>query len=810
MRTLWQDLKYGVRMLLRNPGFSFIAVITLALGIGANTAIFSVVNAVLLRSLPYADAERIVKPATVDTKRDGETYSISFADFQDWRNENVFQYVAAYDIGTAETTGQGEPERLNVALITEDYFNVMGAKPLLGRYFSDEENKGTGIVTVISYGIWQKQFGGDKNVIGKPIRFNGQEFTIIGVTPQDSQYPETAQTYVPISRVVSNFADPDFQRRDNFIFQAIARLKQGVSVEETNAHLATISKRIEQQEPVIRKGIVLKAFPLHEWIVGKQLRRALLVLLVAVGFVLLIVSVNIANLLLARAASREREIAIRSTMGASRWRLIRQLLTESLLLGVLGGVCGLLLARWGVDLLVSFAPSETPRLKEVSMDWRVLCFALFISLLTAIVVGLIPALRLAKTNLSESLKEGGRTSSGGLRNGRLRGALVVTEIALSLVLLMGAGLMVRSFNRLQKVELGFNENNVLAFEFSISPSRYKETEKQMNAFRELTERINSVPGVQSASVVSALPLNGGGFYLGRVFLREGQAEPPADKDYNASWNVISPDYFNTMSIGLLKGRIFTGQDNSKSTPVIIINETLARQMFPNDNPIGKRIRSWRDENLLREIVGVVRDVRYQSRDEKPYGLVYVPHLQQTEYNSMVMVVRTSSDSANFVNPIRDAVHSFDKDLAIANVQTMQRVLSDSSARPRFNTLLLSIFAIVALLLASVGIYGVMSYTVTERTHEIGIRMALGAKKTDVLKLVVGRAMLLALIGVGIGLAASFGLMRLLSSLLFGVSTTDPVTFVLVSFVLVAVALAACYLPARRATKVDPMTALRYE
>jgi putative ABC transport system permease protein len=811
METLTKDIRYAIRGLLKRPAFTAIVVLVLALGIGANTAIFSVVNAVLLRSLPYKEPGRLVKPAMIRTGTNQPPFNIAYADFLDWQKETqVFKHIAAYSEEKADVTGQGEPERVASAIVSEAYFAVMGAPPLLGRTFSTEENKAGGApVAVISYRFWQRRFGGNKNVMGQTITATGQPFTIIGVMPLNSQYPDTTDIWVPLNFMVGPALPPDLMRRDNFNLQAIARLQPGVSLEQANALLATIARRLEQEHPELRKGLSTQAFPLDEWIVGKQLRTTLLVLLGAVGLVLLIACVNVANLLLARAARQEREIAIRLALGAGRWRLIRQLLTESLLLALLGGVSGLLLALWGTDLVIRLAPADIPRLKEVSVDGRVLGFALLSSFFTAIAVGLIPALQASKTDVKEWLKESSRGASGGLRGQRARSVLVIAEVALSLVLLIGAGLMIKSFARLQRIDLGFNSNNVLTMELNLPLARYPQNEAVNAAYRSVIERIKSVPDVQAVAAVSALPLNGGGSYLGRAFLREGQPAPPAGPEYLAMWNVVTPDYFKAMGMTLLRGRAFTEHDVARSAPVIIINETLTRQMFTNENPLGKRIKSWRDEGQLREIVGVVQDFHYWGRDDQPVGLVYIPHSQDA-WRAMVLSIRAGSDPAGLTDTIRQAVWSFDKDLAVANVQTIHKVVFDSTARSRFSTLLLSLLATVALVLAAVGLYGVMSYLVTQRTHELGIRMALGARATDVLKLVVRNAMTLTLIGVAFGIVGAFGLTRLLSSLLFDVTPTDAATYATVSVGLIAVALLACYIPARRATKVDPLAALRYE
>ncbi|MGH9842434.1 MAG: ABC transporter permease, partial [Blastocatellia bacterium] len=602
---------------------------------------------------------------------------------------------------------------------------------------------------------------------------------------------------------------PDMLRRDKFIFQSIARLQPGVTPAQASARLDAIARHINQENPKIRQDITARAIPLLDYAIPRPLRRGLQVLLGAVGFVLLIACVNIANLLLARSAARERELAIRLALGAGRRRVVRQLLTESLLLALVGGACGLLLAWWGADLLVKFAPEQIPRLNETGSDWRVLGFTLLLALGTAVAIGLIPALQASKPDLNTSLKEGGRSASGGARGSRLRSALVIAEVALALVLLAGAGLMIKSFLLLHRVEPGVNTSNVLTFETNINARRFDTPEKRADAYHNLMQSIQAVPGVQQAAAVSALPLEGGGFYLGRVFLREGAAEPPAAPDYPGAWNVVTPEYFNALDIGLVKGRLFTDRDDAQSPPVIIVSEMFAQRMFPNEDPLGKRIRSWRDENKLREIVGVVRDVHYEGLDDGPSSLVYIPH-RQDAWGSLTVVVRTAGGPAAMSNAVRQAFRAVDKDSPISNVQTLQKVWADSTARQRFGTWLLGLFAALALGLAGIGIYGVMSYAVAERRHEIGIRMALGARGADVLRLVLRHGMKLALPGIALGLLSALALTRLMESLLFNVSATDPLTFALIALLLAGVALVACYLPARRATKVDPMVALRCE
>jgi len=810
MQTFWQDLRYGARMLIKNPVFTLIAVITLALGIGANTAIFSVVNAVLLRALPFSEPEQLVRLASVRMNDPDSRMSVSYGDFLDWQKENsIFAHAACYSGGNAVLTLGDEPERIRTALVTEEFFDALGAPMLLGRAFTAEEGKSGAPVVVISHGLWQRRLGGDPNIVGQKFPTAARVATIIGVTRPKSHYPEDVEAWIPMARAFTIQSFPDMLRRDNFIFQSIARLRPGVTPSQASDRMAAIARHINQENPKIRQDVSARAFPLIDYAIQPEVRRNFWILLGAVGFVLLIACVNLANLLLARAAGREREMAIRQALGAGRWRVARQFLTESLLVGLLGGACGLLLASWGADLLVKFAPEQIPRLNETSNDARVLGFTMLLSLATAAAIGLIPALQSSKPDLNSSLKEGGRAAAGGMRSHRARSALVIAEVALALVLLAGAGLMIKSFLLLARVEPGFNTSNVLTFEVNTNAGRFNTPEKRADAYQNFVQTLKAVPGVQTAAAVSALPLGGGGFYLGRVFLLEGAAEPPAAPDYPGGWNVVTPDYFNAMDIGLMKGRLFTDRDDAQTTPVIIVSETFARRMFPNEDPLGKRIRSWRDENKLREIVGVVRDVKYGGLDDDPSSLVYIPH-RQDSWGSLTMVVRTTGDPAAATNAVRQAFRAADKETPISNVQTLQKVLADSTARQRFGAWLLGLFAALALGLAGVGIYGVMSYSVAQRTQEIGVRMALGAGTADVLRLVLWRGLALTLPGVAIGLTAALALTRLMQSLLFGVSAADPLTFVVIASLLTVVALLACWIPARRATKVDPMVALRCE
>jgi putative ABC transport system permease protein len=808
MENIFQDIRYSLRTLIKNPGFALVAVLVLALGIAANTAIFSAVNAILLRSLPYHDADRLVVPVTTHPGRNIDRGSVAFADYLDWKKEEqIFENVAAFDGSSLDMTGAGEPQRVQGAFVTEEYFDVMGAAPLIGRTFApDDKQPGASPGLVMSYALWQRHFGGDQGVIGQPLTINGRPYTVIGVMPKDSQWPATTDLWAILP--VGLIPQANLMRRDNQVWRSIARLKPGVSVEQATTVMQTIARRVEQDE-VSKAGWSARAMPLHEYIVGSRIQTTLLVLFAAVGFVLLIACVNVANLLLARSAARSREMAIRVALGAGRLRLVRQLLTESLVLSFLGGVIGVVLSLWLKDLLITFGPSDIPRLNEITIDTRVLLFAVGASLLTALLFGMIPALQATKTDLNESLKEGGRASTDGPRRRRIRSLLVVLEIALSLVLLIGAGLVVRSFARLQQVDPGFNVENLLTMTINLSPARYRTGEQVADAGERILSNLRSQPGVESASAATALPLGAGGFYLGRVFLIEGHPEPPAAPDHPAQWNVITPTYFETLRIPVIKGRVFTERDTATSTPVIVINETLARTMFPGEDPIGKRIRSWRDENKLREIVGIVKDVRYFGRDDELRGLVFVPH-RQDSWRALVLAIRTTGDPSSMAEPARDQIWAIDKDMAIADVLTMEKALDDSVAPARFQMMLLGLFGLLALTLAAVGIYGMLSYSVAQRSHEIGVRMALGARSGDVLKMVVRQGMTLTFIGVGIGLIGSFAVTRLMSSLLYEISALDPWTFSIISLMLVAVAFFASYIPARRATRVDPMVALRYE
>jgi len=804
MDNLIHDLRYAVRMLWKNPGFTVIAILALALGVGANTAIFTVVNTILIRPLPFQEPERLVMTYGMDASIGHDRTPMCVADYLDWRAQNqVFEKLAAFSENRFNYSGGETPEQVDGAWVTADFFETFKALPAIGRTFlADEDQPGHAPVVVVSHRFWQHRLAGDPNVIGKPIKLNNNIFAVIGVMPPGFTYPTPNHELWAIERL-----DPP-ARRGPYYMWGIGRLAPGATLEQARAEMDTIARRVQAATHSTQNDWTFTAIGLTERIVG-NVRPVLLVLLGAVVFVLLIASANVANLLLARATAREREIAIRRALGASRARLIRQLLTESTLLALCGGAVGLLLAQWGVDLLLALSPDDIPRLQEVRIDGRVLGFTLLISMLCGILFGLAPALQSAKLNLNESLKEGGRSNSEGGSRRRLRDMLVVTEIALSLVLLIGAGLLIRSFVKLQGVSPGFNASHILTMDLSLSRSKYPDATHTTAFYRQALEKIEALPGVESAAISLSLPPN----YLEVTdsFSIETHPAPPGESLPDVPIVFISPKYFSTLGVPLLRGRAFTDADKDGAPGVTIINETLARQYFGDENPIGQRMKvggSERDNQWM-EIVGVVGNVRYTGLDAKEEPAYYLPH-PQASWRSMYVVVRTAGNPLDLAPSIRNQVWSLDNDLPVAQVRTMEQLLAESVAQPRFRTLLLGIFAAVALLLAAVGIYGVISYSVSQRRHEIGIRMALGASRTDILRLVVGQGLKLAVIGTALGLAGAYGATRLLETLLFGVSTTDAVTFLGISGFLMVIAGLASYVPARRATRVDPMVALRHE
>jgi predicted permease len=801
METLAQDIRYGVRMLLKNRSFTIVAALALALGIGANTAIFSVVNAVLLRPLPYRN------PAQIMTVLHGASNPVAPANFFDLRDQNqVFESMAAAQYWTPNLTGRDSPEHLDALQLTADMFHLLGVNPLLGRTFlAGEDQPGNQHVVVLSYRLWQRRFGGDQGVIGQQVTLDGEGYTVIGVMPPEFQFAPFWATRAEIWSPL-NLA-PRINDRNGQSLRVFARLKQGVTREQAQAEIDTISARLERQYPDSNKGLSVFVDPLHEKVVGKT-RPALLILLGAVCFVLLIACANVANLMMARATARQKEIAVKTALGASRSRIVRQLLTESVLLSLLGGAAGLLLAAWGIDGLLALSPANLPRAQTISLDMYVLCFTLAISVLTGLLFGLAPALQASKLDLNESLKEGGRGSTEGRRRNRARRLLVISEIALALVLLVGGGLMIRSFLRLQSIDSGFNPRNVLTMIVSLAGSEHSTGPKRAVFFNQLLERVENMPGVLSASAINHLPLGGDTWTIG--FAIEGRPASPSGQSPRGVYRIVRPNYFKTMGATLFEGRDFNERDNETAPGVIIINEAMARRYWPNEEAIGKRMQVALDDTSPRQIIGVVKDVKQSEWTAEPRPEMYLPHLQATAPQYMTLLVRADSDPMKMAAAVQGEVWAIDKSLPVSEIRSMEEVIAASIAPQRFNMLLLALFASIALILAAVGIYGVMSYSVTQRTHEIGIRMALGARASDVVKMIVGQAMALVAIGIGAGLVGAFLLTRLMASLLYDVSVTDPATYITISVALAGVALGACFIPARRATKVDPMVALRYE
>ena len=808
MNTFWQDFRYGMRMLLKNPAFTSVAVLTLALGIGANTAIFSVVNSVLLGALPYKDADRLAMIYESSPRESRNT--VNPANFMDWKEQNnSFSDMAGFVDSRSVLVGNGEPEELPMQFATPNLFSVLGVEAFMGRTLLEGDGQpNQPRAVVMSYGLWQRRFGSDPNIIGRQLNLSGQPTTVVGVMPPNFQWfirkgsltAKAAEIWLPF-QITS-----DFRVRKGRFMQVVGRLKPGVTMPQAHAEIKTIASRLEQQFYDFNANWNANVVPLREQLTG-DIRLPLLIMLGAVGFVLLIACANVANLLLARGATRQKEIAIRAALGAKRWRVVRQLFTEGLPLAVLGGLFGLLLAWWGTSLLATLSPPELIDLSQVKISLKVLGFTLGVSLLTGMIFSLAPSLESTRLNLTDSLKEGVKGGSTTGTN-RLRSVLVVVQVALALVLLVCAGLLIRSFNRLNSVDPGFNPENVLTMRVVLPGKKYDKDAKVVGFFKQAIERMQALPGVEAAGAISFLPFAGP--YSGTNFEIQGLPVPAPGKEPITGVCVTDLNYFKAMQIPLKSGRLFTEQEATEMRHVVVVNETLARKYFPNEEALGKRIKIWMsDEPVPTEIIGIVADSRHKDLDGEIEPMSYWPH-PELAFPFMTLVIRTKGDAANIATSARNVIQTIDPEQPVSDVRTLESVLAKSIAKARFSTLLLTVFAGVALVLAAVGIYGVISYLVTQRLHEIGVRMALGAQTSDVLKLVLRNGMVLALVGVLVGLGGAFALTRVMTSLLFGITPTDAVTFGTVSALLMLVALFACYIPARRATKVDPLMALRYE
>jgi putative ABC transport system permease protein len=812
MDTFFRDLRYSVRLLIKSPVFTVVAVLSIALAIGANTTVFSVINAVLLKSLPYKDPESLAL-VWGDSREETNLRKhnqVSATDIADIRSQaTVFEDVATYTGWFPIMSGDSEAERIPAIQVGDGFFKIMKGQPLLGRTFTKEEQEdGKDFVIVLSYGLWQRRFGGDPNVVGKNISLNGRPYNIVGVMGADFHpLPSTlvspeGQFYRPVAEAY------DDKARNERHLRAIARLKPGVSVEQAQSEVNVIAQRLEQEHPETNKDYGAHVVSITDEIVG-DIRPTLWIVFGAVIFVLLVACANVANLLLARSTVRYKEITIRSAIGAGRSQLIRQLLTESLLLSLIGGGIGLMLAVWGTGLVASVGSKLNPMLQDVHVDLRVLLFTAGISVITGIVFGLAPALQISKPNLTESLKEAGRGSGPSGSRNRLRSALVVSEIAMTLVLLVCAGLLMRTVLRLQKVDTGFNAHNVLSMNIGLPAIKYPKPEDRVSFYKQVTDRLAALPGVNAAGTTSVMPLSDN--FDGRGLLVEDQPKPRGE-EITVDLYITTPGYLKAMEIPLLTGRAITEQDAGDAPNILLINKTMAARLWPGQDPIGKRVKfpgSAERPQPWRTVVGIVSDVSQYGLDKKPPMQIYVPLPQfPTGFNTIVL--KTENDPTSMIAAVRREILAVDKEQAVFNLTTLEQLQGESILLRKFFMVLLLVFAAVALLLAAVGIYGVMSYVASQRTHEIGIRMALGAQTKDVLKLIISNGMILAVIGVAMGLAGAFALTRLLSSLLFGVAATDTLTFVSVSVGLIVIAMIACYIPARRATRISPLVALRYE
>jgi putative ABC transport system permease protein len=806
METLWQDLRYGFRMLARNPGFTTVAVLTLALGIGANASIFSVVNGILLGPLPYPEADRLVQLYAAKPSKGWDDFAVSHPDFLDWSEQNEsFEGMAIYRGRSLSLTGEGEPERLRGLAASAKLFSVLGRSPAQGRAFRVEEDRpGADRVAVLSHGLWERRFGSDPDLLGRTLILDGVAHTVVGIMPADFFFPSPrTELWVPLA------LDPAKQNRGSHSYEAIGRLKPGVTLPAGRAELNTIAQRLEQEYPDSNAGWRVSVISLYDELFDDDLQLILSMLFLAVGFVLLIVCANVANLLLARAATREKEIAVRVALGARRFRLIRQFLTESVLLALLGGLGGLVVAMWGVDVLKAIAPDDVPRIDQISLDGTVLLYTLGVSLLTGLIFGLAPAIQTTKPDLHEALKEGGRISGGGSRH-RLLKTLVVSEVALAVMLIVVGGLMIRSFLLMQRTDPGFDTEHLLTLRINLLEAKYPEEHQRASFYQQVLERVETLPGVESAAAVNTIPLGGNNSWTSITI--EGRVPTDPKEKLFVGYLVITPHYLRSMGIPLLQGRSFNRQDVADAPKVVLINQTMARRFWPEEETaVGRRFKGGDadSESPWLTVVGVVADVKHQNLAQPPRPEMYLPHAQ-TPSGGMTVVVRAAGDPAGYTSGVRGKVWEVDPNLPVFAVRSMAEVVDRRTAGTRATAQIMGVLAGVALMLAAVGIYGVISYSVSQRTHEIGIRMALGASPRDIFKLVVRQGVILVGSGLLLGLVGALALARVMSSVLFGVTSTDVTTYAGTVLVLVGAALLACYIPARRATRVDPLVALRYE
>jgi len=806
LENVWKDIRFGLRTLVRNPATTLLAMLTLALGIGANSAIFSVVNRVLLDPLPYPQPDELVMLVESAPALGFPRFSVSPPNFDDFRRQNrSFEHLCAYGRERFNLTGREQPEVILGASVSPDFFQMLHVDPSPGRGFRQEEGRpGQARVAVLSHGLWQRLFGADPKIAGRPVTLNGESYTVVGVAPRGFELPRRTEIWVPLALDLAN------ENRGGHYLGAIGRLKRGVSLEKAETEMIGIAARLEKQYPDSNSKWTVDLIPMKE-IVVEDIRPVLMILLVAVAFVLLIACANVANLLLARVASRERELAVRAALGASRARLVRQMLVETALLFVAGGLLGLLLAHWGVKALVALDPEGIPRAREIGVDGRVLAFTFLVSLATGVLFGLVPALSATGRRLYEALKEGGRAMAGGVHGRLVRNLLVGFEVAVALVLLVCAGLLIQSFARLSGVDPGFKPQGVLTARISIPEFKYPDEERQALFYGRLLERLAAIPGVEGAASIYPLPLGGSNMIL--TFVVEGRPVPPPSEAPNTHVRMVSSDYFRVMGIPVVQGRAFEPRDRTGAEEVVIVNQTLAARIWPGQNPLGKRFTFGDPEDPedpgWRTVVGVVGDVRHDTLDQEKASEAYWPQAQGPSTDT-ALVLRTSGDPVQLAGPLRAAVRELDRDLPLERIEPMEEVVSKALAQSRFKTLLLGLFAALALGLAAVGVYGVVSYSVAQRTHEMGIRLALGARPGQVQRMVLLQGMRVVLISSAVGIAAALFATRFLRGQVYGVSATDPATFAIVPLVLLAVALLANWVPALRATRVDPLEALRYE